>query len=64
MQAYICSVCGFLYDDESAEKDLEGHLIPFEALDDEWACPICGTKEDLFKQTESDRTIDITTEDQ
>ena len=33
MRAFICSVCGYLYDNETATKDREGNPIPFEELD-------------------------------
>jgi rubredoxin len=58
MKAYMCSVCGFLYDDETAEKNLEGNGIPFEELSDDWVCPNCGVKQGLFLPTDSDRTED------
>lgn len=59
MQAYICTVCGFLYDDESADVGPDGNLIPFEELDFDWVCPSCGVKANLFEPTESTRTKDI-----
>ena len=59
MNAYMCTVCGFLYDDESADKDQAGNPIPFENLDADWVCPSCGVKADLFKKAESTRTKDI-----
>ena len=59
MKAYMCSVCSFLYDNETAEKDIEGNLISFENLPDDWECPICGIAPDLFIVVESDRTQDI-----
>jgi rubredoxin len=59
MQAYMCSVCGYVYDNESAEKNIEGNSIPFEELDPEWICPGCGVAERLFQPTESDRTPDV-----
>ena len=62
MKAYICTVCGFLYDDESAEIGPDGKLIPFEELDFEWICPTCGVKATLFKETDSTRTTDIPVE--
>jgi len=58
MNAYICSVCGFLYDIESAEKDIENNPIPFEELDRDWICPICGANQDIFVQTVSNRPPD------
>jgi rubredoxin len=62
MDAYICSVCGFLYDDESAEVGPDGKLIPFTELDFEWTCPNCGLKGTLFERTYSTRTTDLPTE--
>jgi rubredoxin-NAD+ reductase len=59
MKAYMCSVCGYLYDDETAEKNLEGNPIPFEELDDTWECPVCGVKPMLFVPFDSDRTPDV-----
>lgn len=60
MQAYMCTVCGYLYDVQSAEKDPEGNLIAFENLDPEWTCPVCGVPEELFLPSESDRVPDVT----
>lgn len=59
MKAYICTVCGYLYDEESAKKNVEGVSIPFEDLEDDWICPICGVDQDLFVTTDSDRTQDL-----
>lgn len=61
MNAYICSVCGYLYDAESAEKNIENKPVPFEELAEEWVCPDCGVSQDLFHKTESDRTPDMST---
>jgi len=33
-----CSICGYIYDEDT----------PFEELDDNWVCPICGAKKELF----------------
>jgi len=63
MQAYLCSVCGYLYDQESAERDREGNLTEFENLDDQWICPVCGVQVGLFKPIESDRTADVPVSD-
>lgn len=40
MMQYICSVCGYVYDEE----------IPFIELDDTYVCPICGVGKDLFEE--------------
>ncbi len=47
---YICSVCAYVYDEESAERDTEFNMISFENLDPDWACPNCGATPDLFKK--------------
>jgi rubredoxin len=59
MQAYECTVCGYLYDEQSAERDAEGNLLEFQNLDTDWVCPICGVRQDLFKVTESNRIPDV-----
>jgi len=59
MEAYMCSVCGYLYDDETAEKNQEGQPVPFKELEDEWVCPNCGVHKDFFMPTNSDRTPDV-----
>lgn len=59
MKAYICSVCGYLYDDESTEKNIENKPIPFQELPEDWTCPDCGVSPDLFEETQSDRTPDV-----
>lgn len=59
MKAYICKVCGYLYDEESAEKSIEDKPIPFAELNSEWVCPCCGVAMNLFEETDSDRSYDI-----
>ena len=58
MQAYICTVCGYLYDEQSAEKTIEGVIVSFEDIDPEWTCPVCGVTQDLFEPTQSSRVPD------
>ena len=62
MQAYICTICGFLYDDESADLAPDGKRIVFEDLDLEWVCPGCGVKGNLFKTADSVRPPDVPVE--
>ncbi|KKQ32734.1 MAG: Rubredoxin [candidate division TM6 bacterium GW2011_GWF2_37_49] len=58
MKVYICSVCGYLYDDESAEKTVGNLPLNFEELPNDWTCPECGVPPDLFNETQSDRVPD------
>ena len=49
MQRYICDVCGYIYD--PAVGDEEGGIepgVPFEALPDDWVCPVCGVGKESF----------------
>lgn len=39
---YICSVCGYVYD-EAAEQ------LPFSSLPDDWKCPLCRAGKELFR---------------
>jgi rubredoxin len=59
IKPYICSVCGYLYDIESAEKTQANIIIPFEDLPEDWVCPDCSVKQNLFTPTDSDRTPDF-----
>jgi rubredoxin len=59
VKAYICKVCGYLYDEQTAEKDAAKKAIPFEELAPEWVCPVCGIGPDLFEETFSNRPQDV-----
>lgn len=52
MKKYVCSVCGYVYDPEIGDPD--SGIKPgtaFEALPDDWRCPICGAeKKDFFPE--------------
>lgn len=62
MNAYVCSVCGYLYDIETAERNVENNPISFEELDDSWRCPVCDVEQDLFKPFDSSRVPDVPVE--
>jgi len=55
MGKYICSVCGYIYDEANGIP--ETGIAPgtkWEDLPDDWACPICGaTKAEFEKQGET-----------
>ncbi|HHW28679.1 MAG TPA: High molecular weight rubredoxin [Syntrophomonadaceae bacterium] len=51
MDKYECSVCGYVYD--PAEGDPENGIepgTPFEDLQDDWVCPVCGAGKDEFEK--------------
>ena len=52
MEKYICTVCGYIYDEAQGIPD-EG-IVPgtkWVDLPEDWVCPLCGvTKEEFEKQ--------------
>ena len=51
MAKYKCNVCGYVYDPELG--DLDGGIkpgTPFEAIPDDWTCPVCGASKDQFEK--------------
>jgi flavin reductase (DIM6/NTAB) family NADH-FMN oxidoreductase RutF/rubredoxin len=51
MDRYRCTVCGYIYD--PAVGDADGGIkpgTPFEALPDDWVCPVCGAPKDQFEK--------------
>ncbi len=45
MAKWICTVCGYIYDEEEAGT-------AFEDLPDDWVCPVCGAGKEAFKKEE------------
>jgi len=48
-EIWICDVCGYEYD--PAAGDLDSGIAPgtpFEALPDNWSCPLCGVDKNNF----------------
>ncbi len=51
MDKYRCTVCGYIYDPENGDDD--GGIAAgtaFEALPDDWLCPVCGAGKDVFEK--------------
>jgi len=51
MKSYVCDVCGYVYN--PAEGDPDNGVAagtPFEAIPDEWVCPLCGVGKDMFSE--------------
>ena len=43
--------CGYIYD--PIEGDIENNIpseTPFEALPDDWVCPLCGAEKEYFEK--------------
>ena len=58
MAKYVCSVCGFVYDEAKGIPDAGiAAGTRWEDLPEDWVCPLCGaTKSEFEKQGESDMT--------
>jgi rubredoxin len=51
MQKYTCEVCDYVYD--PAKGDPENGVpagTAFEAIPDDWVCPVCGAGKSEFKK--------------
>ncbi len=56
MERYICVICGYIYD--PAEGDIENDIpagTSFDALPEDWVCPVCGESKDMFQVHQDDR---------
>ena len=50
MKKYVCTVCGWTYDPEIGDPDSGiAAGTPFEAIPDDWACPLCGVGKEDFQ---------------
>lgn len=51
MEKYVCTVCGYIYDE--AEGDPDNGVAPgtkFDDIPDEWVCPLCGVPKSDFEK--------------
>lgn len=51
MAKFVCTVCGYIYDEEVGDPDngIEAGT-PFADLPDDWECPLCGVGKDDFEE--------------
>ena len=53
MKKYVCSACGWEYDEEAGYP--EGGIAPgtkFEDLPEDFECPLCGLGAEVFEEAE------------
>ena len=53
MKTYVCTICNYKYEPKKGDPD--GGVAPgvaFDALPDDWACPLCGAGKDFFEPEE------------
>ena len=53
MKKYVCTVCGYVYDEEKGAP--EAGIAPgtkWEDVPEDFACPLCSVGKDLFEPAE------------
>jgi rubredoxin len=51
MNTYRCTVCDYIYDPQKGDPDAGiDPGTPFEALPEDWVCPVCGVGKELFEK--------------
>lgn len=51
MKKYVCTVCGYIYDEEKGEPDMG--IAPgtkWEDVPDDFSCPLCSVGKDQFEE--------------
>ena len=51
MKKYVCSVCGYVYDEAAGDPD--SGIAPgtkWESLPEDWVCPLCGAAKSDFSE--------------
>lgn len=60
MKKYVCSVCGFIYDESVGHP--ESGITPgtkWEDIPDDWVCPLCGATKAEFEEQEESAGPDV-----
>ena len=51
MDKFECVLCGYVYDPEIGDPDLDIEPgTPFEEIPEEWTCPACGVGKEYFER--------------
>ena len=51
MKKYVCTVCGYIYDEAAGDPD--NGVEPrtkWEDVPEDWVCPVCGVGKDQFEE--------------
>jgi len=49
LEKWECTVCGYIYDPEVGDLEHDIKIgTPFEALPEDWVCPVCSATKDQF----------------
>jgi rubredoxin len=51
MERYVCTVCGYVYEEEVGDSD-NGVAAgtKFEDIPEDWVCPLCGVPKSDFEK--------------
>ncbi len=53
MKQYVCTVCGYIYNETTGDPDHGvGPGTPWEHVPEEYECPLCHVGKDMFEETE------------
>lgn len=53
MKKWVCTVCGWVYDEELGDPDYDlAPSVAFEDLPEDFVCPLCGVGKDQFEEQE------------
>ena len=51
MKKYVCTVCGYIYDEAAGDPDNGGEPgTKWEDVPEDWVCPVCGVGKDQFEE--------------
>ena len=55
MKKYVCTVCGYIYDEAAGDPDKGVGAGPntgtkWEDVPEDWVCPVCGVGKDQFEE--------------
>ena len=51
MEKYVCTVCGYVYDEATGEPDNSIKAgTKWGDLPDDYVCPLCGVGKDMFEK--------------
>ena len=53
MKTWVCSVCGWVYDEAKGDPDYDlAPGVAFDDLPDDFVCPLCGVDQSMFELQE------------
>ena len=51
MKKYVCTVCGYIYDEAAGDPDKGVEPgTKWEDVPEDWVCPVCGVGKDQFEE--------------